>query len=157
MRVHPKYVLKSVFIPPPHLDIRRLDSWKSSLSVSEIHVQTFPNQFQSVSGIPKTCFVVKTESKLMIWTVKWLVKQWKFTILTWFCLSEHGFDMVVSKDPRQQSTKVEKSKIQYLSFTKHQKLSKNSSWVKSYVENNFPFFFCQKKPEIREESESSLY
>ena len=49
----------------------------------------------------------------------------KITILTRFCLQELGFDMVVSKDPRQQSTKVEKSKIQCFSFTKLRKLLKS--------------------------------
>ena len=56
----------------------------------------------------------------------------KITVLTRFCLPELGFDMVVSKDPRQQSTKVEKSKNQYLSFKKNQKVRKNSSRAKSY-------------------------
>ena len=37
-----------------------------------------------------------------------------------FSLSELGFGMTIWKDPRQQSTKVEKSKFQYLSLKKHQ-------------------------------------
>ena len=47
--------------------------------------------------------------------IQWLGK----SIKIW--LARLGFGLVVSKDPRQQSTKVEKSKFQYLSFKKHPK------------------------------------
>ena len=36
------------------------------------------------------------------------------------------------KDPRQQSSKPEKWKVHDISFSKHQKLLKNSSWAQSY-------------------------
>ena len=71
------------------------------------------------------------------------IKPWKSAILTksdQFWSARGGHHDLAPKDPRQQSTKVEKSKIQYLSFTKHKTLSQNSSWVKRYVENNFGIF-----------------
>ena len=37
-----------------------------------------------------------------------------------------------TKDPRQQSSKPEKWKVHDISFSKHQKLLKNSSWGRSY-------------------------
>ena len=83
---------------------------------------TCPNVSKSV---PK-CFrdtqdMFCCENGVKTHDLRWLVKQGKFTILTWSCLSEFGFALVVSKDPRQQSTKVEKLKWQYLSFKKHPK------------------------------------
>ena len=72
-----------------------------------------------------------------------------------FLLSELGFDMTIWKDPRQQSTKVEKSKIQCFSFTKNQKLLKKSVWAKSYQRNHFDFFLL-KKNQSRSETDLGL-
>ena len=49
----------------------------------------------------------------------------KFPDLSRFWLAMLGFGLPSWKDPRQQSTKVEKSKIQCFSFTKLQKLLKS--------------------------------
>ena len=46
------------------------------------------------------------------------------------------------KDPRQQSSKVEKSKVLGLSYPKHQKLLKNSFWAGSYVDFRNHFFLA---------------
>ena len=46
--------------------------------------------------------------------------------LTRFCSARADHHDLAPKDPRQQSSKVEKSKVLGLSFLKHQKLLKNS-------------------------------
>ena len=61
-----------------------------------------------------------------------------------FSLSELGFGMTIWKDPRQQSTKVEKLKIQCFSFTKHKKYRKSPSEQKVINDNILRFFLVKK-------------
>ena len=70
------------------------------------------------------------------------VKPWKSSILTKsdrFWSARGGHHDLAPKDPRQQSTKVEKLKIGSMNFLKHKKSSKSVHKPKSYTN------FCELK------------
>ena len=104
--------------------------WKSSKIIIICTRNTRSNVPKSILNCfrdTQDMFCCKNTVKHHVLNCKKTGETRKITILTRFCLPKLGFGMVVSKDPRQQSTKVEKSKIQHLSLKKKQKVRKNSS------------------------------
>ena len=86
----------------------------------------FVKHFRGVLHATGMCFVAKTQYFEHDVTSKMTTQTVIFSNLTRFGLAMLGFIMVSWKDPRQQSTKVEKSKVEGLSFIKLQKLKSHN-------------------------------